>query len=89
MLLLELAGTRNSLEVMLDEQGYFKVVLSGRTKRNRILGSKFSFPNINVTSWTGLEPGIWMKHLIDIRSEESDNSGRIFSRHYSYKIEAV
>ena len=80
MLLLELAGTRNSLEGMLEGQGYFKVVLSGRTKGNQISGSKFSLPCVNITSGTGLEPGVWMRRLIDIRSEESDNSGRIFFR---------
>ena len=80
MLLLELAGTRNSLEGMLEGQGYFKVVLSGRTKGNQISGSKFSFPCVNITSGTGLEPGVWMRRLTDIRSEESDNSGRIFFR---------
>jgi len=80
MLLLELAGTRNSLDAMLGNKEYFKIVLSGRTKGNQISGSKFSFPCVNVTSGTGLTPGIWMKRLVEIRMQETDNSGRIFFR---------
>lgn len=78
MLLLEVAGTRNSLNTMLGEKEYFKIVLSSRTKGNQISGSKFSFPCVNITSGTGLTPGIWMKRLIDIHISETDKSGRIF-----------
>ena len=80
MMLIELAGTRNSLESMLDSHGYFKVVLSGRTKGNQVSGSKFSFPCVNVTSGTGLNPGTWIKRLVEIRSKESYESGRLFYR---------
>lgn len=78
--LLELADTRNSLEAMLGDKAYFKVVLSGRSKANQISGSKFSFSCINVTSGSGLTSGVWIKHLVQIRSEESDGSQRIFFR---------
>ncbi len=80
MLLLEVAGTRNSLNTILGEREFFKIVLSGRTKGNQISGTKFSFPCVNITSGTGLTPGIWMKRLIDIRVKEGDKSGRIFFR---------
>lgn len=80
MLLLEIAGTRNSLETMAEDKPYFKIVLSGRTKGNQISGSKFSFPCVNVTSGSGLNPGVWIRRLINIRSIETDDSGRIFYR---------
>ena len=49
MVLIELAGTRNSLEDLTEKNGSFKVVISGRTKGNQFSGSKFSFPCVNVT----------------------------------------
>ena len=44
MVLIEFAGTRNSLVNMVGDDGYFKVVISGRTKGNQLSGAKFSFP---------------------------------------------
>ena len=44
MVLIELAGTQISLEHMNENEGYFKVVISGRTKDNQFSGSKLSFP---------------------------------------------
>ena len=80
MMLIELAGTRNSLENMVGGQGHFKLVLSGRTKGNQVSGSKFSFPCVNVTSGTGLNPGVWIRRLVTIRNEEKDTVGRLFFR---------
>ncbi len=80
MLLIELAGTRNSLADMLDEQGHFKVVISGRTKGNQVSGAKFSFPCVHTTQGNGLNPGVWIRRLIQIRSSEEDNNGRLFFR---------
>jgi len=80
MILIELAGTRNSLEHMVGNEGHFKVVISGRTKGNQLSGSKFSFPVVNNTSGTGLNPGTWIRRLIDIREEEGSSGGRLFYR---------
>jgi len=78
MPLIELAGTRNSLDNKLKGEGYFNVVISGRTKGNQISGSKFAFPCVNVTNGNGLNPGVWIRRLIDIRNVEDDRSGRLF-----------
>ena len=80
MVLIELAGTRNSMENMTDDLGYFKVVISGRTKGNQLSGSKFSFPCVNITKGTGLNPGTWIRRLIEIRNREDDTGGRLFFR---------
>ncbi len=65
---------------MVEGQGHFKLVLSGRTKGNQVLGSKFSFPCVNITSGTGLNPGVWIRRLVTIRNEEEDTVGRLFFR---------
>ena len=75
LMLIELAGTRNSLENLGERQGYFKIVLSGQTKGNQVSGSKFSFPCANLTSGTGLNPGTWIRRLIKSRDSEKDKSG--------------
>lgn len=80
MVLIELAGTRNSLEYIRKDEGYFKLVISGRTKGNQLLGSKFSFPLANNTSGTGLDLGTWIKRLISIRDDEGNLGGRLFYR---------
>ena len=80
MLLIELAGTRNSMEYMTELDGYFKVAISGRTKGNQISGAKFSFPCVNITQGTGLNPGTWMKRLVEIRDVEGHKNGRLFYR---------
>ena len=49
MPLIELAGTRNSLENKLKNEGYFNVVISGCTKGNQISVSKFAFPHFDVS----------------------------------------
>ena len=49
LMLIELAGTSASLENMTDTEGYFEVVISGRTKGNQISGSKFAFPCVPIT----------------------------------------
>ena len=80
MVLIELAGTRNSLEHMNEDEGYFKVVISGRTKDNQLSGSKLSFPIVNNKRGTGLHPRTWIRRLINIRNEEGDSGGRLFYR---------
>lgn len=80
MPLIELAGTRNSLGNNLKGESYFNVVISGRTKGNQISGAKFAFPCVEVTAGTGLQPGVWVRRLIEIRSSDYDTSGRLFFR---------
>ena len=80
MVLIEFAGTRNSLVDMVGDDGYFKVVISGRTKGNQLSGAKFSFPCVNNTSGIGLNPGTWMERLVKIKSEGPNCGGRLFYR---------
>jgi len=78
--LIELAGTRNSLDNKMGKEPYFNVVISGRTKGNQVSGSKFKFPCVYITSGSGLNPGTWIRRLVNIRNEEKDESGRLFHR---------
>ena len=54
--------------------------VTGRTKGNQVSGSNFSFPCINVTTETDLNPGSWIRRLVEVWSKETDNSGRVFYR---------
>jgi hypothetical protein len=44
MLLIEFAGTANSLKHMNDALPHFVLVILGRTKGNQLSGSKFGIP---------------------------------------------
>ena len=78
--LIELAGTKNSFYTLQGPDGWFKVVINGRTKGNQLSGSKFAFPCANITQGNHLNPGIWIQRLVAIRSNESDKTGRLFHR---------
>jgi len=64
----------------MGKEPYFNVVISGRTKGNQVSGSKFKFPCVYITSGSGLNPGTWIRRLVNIRNEEKDESGRLFHR---------
>jgi hypothetical protein len=49
MLLIEFAGTSNSLRHMNDSLPHFVLVISGQTKGNQLSGSKFGIPCVSVT----------------------------------------
>ena len=78
--LIELAGTNNSFYTLQGPDGWFKVVINGRTKGNQLSGSKFAFPCANITQGNHLNPGTWIQRLVAIRSNESDKTGRLFHR---------
>ena len=80
LMLIKLAGIQNSLENMADSHGYFKVVLSGRTKGDQVSGSKFSFLCVNITTDTGSNPLTWIRRLVQIWSKETDKSERLLYR---------
>ena len=80
MILIERAGTINSLTHLEDPEPWFKFVVSGPTKGSQLSGSKFAIPIIGTTSGTHLEPGKWVKRLGDILTDEKCQSGRLFSR---------
>lgn len=80
LMLVELAGTRNSFQHLLDDPGYFTLVLTGRTKGNKISGSKVGFPCAGITRGNNLNPGRWVQRLVNIRCGENDGSGRLLYR---------
>jgi hypothetical protein len=80
-LLIELAGTANSLVHLLDSKNaHFKFVISGRTKGDQTSGAKFGVPCVPVTEGTHLRPGRWVKRLIEIIHGKGRRSGRLFNR---------
>ena len=62
--LIELAGTKNSFDTLQGPDGWFKVVINGRTKGNQLSGSKFAFPCANITQGNRLNPGTWIQRLV-------------------------
>jgi hypothetical protein len=80
MILIERAGTINSLSHLEDEEPWFKFVISGPTKGNQLSGSKFAVPIVGTTSGSHLQPGKWLKRLATILQKEGSKNGRLFTR---------
>jgi hypothetical protein len=80
MLLIELAGTANSLVNMKDaKHTYFVFVVTGRMKSNQKTYAKFGVPCAPVTKGTHLRPRCWVKHLVDIVHGSGHQGGMLFS----------
>jgi hypothetical protein len=70
MLLIELAGTANSLKHLTDEKyAHFVFVISVRTKGDQTSGAG-----------THLRPGCWVKRLVETIHTGGRHSGQLFSR---------
>mmetsp|Transcript_22938 Transcript_22938/g.34783 ORF Transcript_22938/g.34783 Transcript_22938/m.34783 type:complete len:226 (-) Transcript_22938:439-1116(-) len=81
MILIELAGTANSLQFLEDEDvPHFCFVVSGRTKSNRSSGAKFELPIARVTRGTSLQPGKWILRLVKYIRSKRRTTGRLFQR---------
>jgi hypothetical protein len=80
MILIERAGTVNSLVHLDDAEPWFKLVVSGPTKGNQLSGSKFAVPIVGTTSGSHLKPGKWVKRLATILQNEKSKSARLFTR---------
>jgi hypothetical protein len=80
MVLIERAGTVNSLTHLTEEEPWFKVVISGPTKGNQLSGSKFAIPIVGTTQGSNLQPGKWIKRLAGILKDEGSKNGRLFTR---------
>lgn len=81
MMLIELPGTANSLKFLKDEKlPHFWLVVSGRTKGNRLSGARLELPIVKTTTRTYLQPGKWIKHLIGIIKREGRSNGCLFRR---------
>ncbi|KAG7340358.1 hypothetical protein IV203_023901 [Nitzschia inconspicua] len=81
MLLIELAGTANSLVFLNDETTpHFCLKILGRTKGNQLSGANFDLPCVATTAGTNLRPGRWMKRLVKTIHVEGRYTGRLFQR---------
>jgi hypothetical protein len=81
MLLIELAGTANSLcNMNKTKNAHFIFIILGRTKGNQMSGATFAIPCAPVTEGTHLRPGCWVKHLVDLLHISGRRTGRLFSR---------
>jgi hypothetical protein len=81
MLLIELAGTANSLvHLGAPKDAHFVFVISGRTKGNQTSGAKFGVPCVPVTEGTHLRPGRWVKRLVEAIHGKGRRTGRLFNR---------
>lgn len=79
--LVELAGTANSLKFLNElPTPHFLLIISGRTKGNRNSGAKFELPIAKITRGTHLQPGKWIKRLVDIIASEGRTQGRLLQR---------
>jgi hypothetical protein len=81
MLLIELAGTARSLEFLTDASCPHVILhISGRTKGNQLSGAKFGIPLAATTEGTHLQPGKWVKRLVELMTTNGDTRGRLFRR---------
>jgi len=79
--LIKLAGTARSLKFLSElPTPHFCLVISGRTKGNRNSGAWFELPIASITRGTHLQPGKWIKRLIDITYSEGRTQGRLLQR---------
>lgn len=82
MVLVELAGTKNSLEKLDDRTKptpYFALTVTGRTKMDRRAGAKFKIPCAGTTEGTGLKPGRWMRRYCESLKRAGRQTGYLFS----------
>jgi hypothetical protein len=81
MLLIELAGTANSLcNITSAKNAHFLFVIIGRTKGNQMSGVVFAIPCAPVTEGTHLRPGRWVKRLVEIIHSSGQRTGQLFAR---------
>jgi hypothetical protein len=85
MVLIEFAGTASSLKFLKGEvhevsEPWFKLAVSGRTKGNQLLGSKFALPCVGTTLGSGLLRGKWMQRLIETLVSCRITKGRLFQQ---------
>jgi len=81
--LIDLAGTRNSVEEGMGPDKpdpHFKFVIIGRTKGVQQDGHKFAIPCVATTQGTGLRPGIWIQRLLQVLQECKRTNGKLFVR---------
>ena len=81
MLLIEYAGTSKSLRYhKAAPTPYQLLVLLGRTKGNQLSGAKLFLPIAARTEGTNIQPGKWLKLLLDCLKLEKKRGGRLFKQ---------
>ncbi len=59
---------------------YFEFCIAGRTKGNRLSGTKFAIPCAAVTSGTNLRPGRWAQRHIKVLTALGKTGGYLFTK---------
>jgi hypothetical protein len=75
MVLIEFMGMTSSLRFLEDSKPWFKLVVSGQTKGNQLSGAC-----VATTQGSALEPGKWMKRLVETLRGCQVRKGRFFQR---------
>lgn len=75
---IEEAGTRESLRFKADTNPHFEIVISGPTKGNRLSGAKFKIPCMWETEGSGLKPGVWLEHFLEVKGQGLGRKARLF-----------
>ena len=61
---------------------HFKLIIIGSTKGVQQDGKKFGILCIEITSATGLQPGVWVKCLVDLKTLAGETHGKLFVRNF-------
>jgi hypothetical protein len=82
MVLIESRGTAKSVDKWMSQavDPFFMLVVTGRTKRNRLPGAKFSVPCVKITEGTSLKPGKRVGRLVAEMRRAGIRTGRLFQR---------
>ena len=84
MLMIELAGTADRLRFLETpvnaDEPYFELRIRGRTKSVQMSGSNFGLPCVAVTGHSKLQPGRWIKRLVQTIHAQGRRTGRLFER---------
>ena len=81
MLLIEFSGTAKSLKHHdANPTPYHMLVVLGRTKNNQLSGAKLLLPMAATTEGTNIQPGKWLRRLVDYIKSEGRRGGCLFQR---------
>lgn len=78
MVQIEESGTRESMTNEHARLRHFEIVVSGPTKGNRLMGTKFRIPCVWETEASKLKPGLWLKRFLATKMEGLGRKPRLF-----------
>ena len=81
MILIEFAGTAESLKFLLDkEEPFYCLVVTGRTKGVQLSGHKIKVPIVATSAGTNIRGGRWIRRLVYLKHNLKEGKGRLFQR---------